>query len=258
MPIITFDSKESIPEGLGEAAKQNGEKWEVNVVLKSKLDEFRENNIALSEERDNLKATNESLSKIIGEDSEAFVNELTDLRKTAQQVADGKLKASNDIEAEVENRVKAMREGYESQIAELTTKNKAANEAVAEGQRKYNNTVVDRYITDAVLNPESGVNPAALPDILARARGIFKVAEEGKVVAMKSDNVVLYGADGATPMTGEEWVAALKKDAPHFFKSNTGGGAGGSDKKYPNGMSKEDFEKLPASQRLRYANEGKI
>jgi hypothetical protein len=60
-------------------------------------------------------------------------------------------------------------------------------------------------------------------------------------------------------MTSDEWLGSLKKDAPHFFKGNTGGGAGGADgKKYPNGMSAEEFQKLPPEQRLAFANQGKL
>jgi hypothetical protein len=257
MPVLTFASKDEIPEGLEDSAKQNGDKWEVNVVPKAKLDEFRDNNIALAEERDTLKATNTQLSGLIGEDADNFKTELEALRKTAQQVSDGKLKKSDDIEKEVDNRVKQMKEQLEAQLIEAENKNKTLTAEVHDGKKKYANTVVDRHITDAVLKEESGVNPSALPDILSRARSTFKVNEKGEVVAMKDENVVMYGSDGATPMTADEWVTTLKKAAPHFFKGNTGGGAGGSDgnNKYPNGMSQEEFQKLPAQQRLAFANQ---
>lgn len=259
MPIVKFKTQEEIPEGLREEAKENGDSWEVNLVLKSKLDEFRDNNIKIAEERDDLKSKNESLAKIVGEDAEGFAEELEKLRSTAQQVEDGKLKGNDAIETEVTNRVNNMKASLEEQISALTKKNGELSNSLKDSDTRYKNSMVDRYITDAVLREENGVQSSALADIISRARGTFRVNEEGEVVAMKGDGVILYGADGTSPMTADEWIGSLKTQAPHFFKGNTGGSAGGNDgKKYPNGMTEEQFNKLPASQRLKYANEKKV
>ena len=264
MPILTFESKDKVPADFSEIAKEVDGKWTINVVAKAKLDEFRENNVALAEERDGLKTTIGAYKKVVGEDLEEFTNGLAELKTTAQNVTDGKLKSTKDIDAAVEarlvERVGAMKTEHEAQMSELLGKNKDLTSAVMAGEAKYNKTVVSKFITDAVIDGESGVTPQALPDILTRANEIFKVNEDGDVVAMKSDGkTIIYGSDGTTPMTGKEWVQGLEKTAPHFFASNTGGNANGGDTKgkFPNGMSQEEFNKLPAAQRLDFSNKQK-
>lgn len=57
MPDIVYDTLEAIPEGLRENAKKGDDgKFTVKVVLQSKLDEFRDSNIRVSKERDDLLA----------------------------------------------------------------------------------------------------------------------------------------------------------------------------------------------------------
>lgn len=259
MPVITFESKDKIPEGLQDHANEENGVFLINVVPKAKLDEFRENNISLAEERDRLKSTVDRFSAIGSiEQLEELNTELETLRDLDQKVKDGKLKPGDDFERELENRVRSMRESLEAQLAEAEKRNKEQASQIKAGDERYNSTIIERHVTDAALKEGSGVNTSAIPDILARARSVFKVNENGEVVPMRGDTII-YGEDGATPMTSAEWLGSLKKDAPHFFKDNSGGGAGGSDDtKYPNGMSKEEFNKLPASERLKYANIGTI
>lgn len=73
-----------------------------------------------------------------------------------------------------------------------------------------------------------GLRPAAIPDITARARVVFKLVN-GAPRAFEADGqTVRYGRDGVSPMTLEEWVDTQVADAPHLFESNAGGGAVGT------------------------------
>ena len=47
MTVITYESKEAIPEGLAEFAKEEDGVYSVNVVARTKLEEFRDNNTGL-------------------------------------------------------------------------------------------------------------------------------------------------------------------------------------------------------------------
>lgn len=257
MPEIFFSTMDEVPEGLKEIAKTVDGKVSVNVVPKIKLDEFREKNIELSKEKETLEATNKSLLTVVGEDAdlEAFATELTELREIKQKVDDGKLKGDDTIAKEVENRIKAVKNDYENQLKEVATKAKNFETEAKEYASKFKRSIVDREVTNAVLAEESGANPQALSDILTRAYSTFQVGEDGKLVA-KDGEATIYGSDGATPQTPSEWLQGLKEKAPYFFKSSTGGGGGGStDTKLPGGMKQADFDKLPASERLRLARE---
>ena len=82
---------------------------------------------------------------------------------------------------------------------------------------------IDNMIMDVAT--KNGVRPSALPDLLARARQVWKLNDNG-AVPMDGEKV-MYGSDPSKPMTSEEWVKKLAETAPHLFNSSTGGGAGG-------------------------------
>jgi len=256
MPDISFDSLDAVPEGLKEVAKDNGSgKFVVNVVPASKLDEFRNNNIAVSKERDTLKAFKDQWAPILGEDQDAFKADIERLRTVDQEVKDGKLKGSKDIEAEVTRRVEAMKTGYETRLQEAERLRVAAEATASAADQKFKRSIVDRAITDAVLHEKSGAEPRALPDIIERASKVFVVGDDGKLTP-KEGEAIIYGADGATPMTPAEWLGKLKEAAPYFFKASGGGNAGGGEKtKLPGNMSQKDFDALPPNKKLELARQ---
>src|SRR5665213_687673 len=98
MPNIIFPDQESIPEGLREFAKKEGDTFVVNVVPEPKLVEFRENNIRLSQERDSLKSAALKLAPVIGENIEEFLARYNDMVAVSKKVTDGQLKTSDAIE----------------------------------------------------------------------------------------------------------------------------------------------------------------
>ena len=89
MPKITFETLDQVPEWLRGDAKEVNGKIEADVVQTAKVDEFRNNNIKLSTERDALLKTNESLVALVGEDVEAFKTEIETLRKAIAHEAKG-------------------------------------------------------------------------------------------------------------------------------------------------------------------------
>jgi len=258
MPDIIYDTLDAVPEGLREGAKQVDGKVVVNVVLKAKLDEFRDNNVALATERDTLKTTVATLTGIVGEDPQAFTQQLEELRSTAQQVKDGKLKGTDAIEAEVNARVGSMKSDYERRLLETGRDVQTWKEKANEADTKFRRSLIDRGVTNAVLAEASGAQPQALPDILTRAYGVFQVDEKGHLIA-KDGEATIYGSDGATPMTPGEWLEKLKETAPYFFKQSSGGGAGGDGNGgLPNGMGTEDFQKLSGAQQLALARKAGV
>ena len=244
MPDIFFSSKEEAPEDFRDSlvATEDG-KFKINVVTNAKLAEFRDRNIEQARKLDEQTAWINKVKPIVGDDVDAFGTEVTDLRKTKRQVDDGQLKGSDNIEKEVASRVANMENDYKTQLAEMGTKLQNATEFGQTMSAKYNDSVRDREITNAVMAAESGANPEALPDFIQRARGVFTVTEDGTLVPKKGDTV-LYGADGATPMSPKEWLSKELEASPYLGKSSAGGGAAGErgGEKY-GGMAKADFDK---------------
>lgn len=253
MPDLFYSSLDQVPDGLREFALEADGKVKVSVVAKAKLDEFRENNVKLAKERDDLKTSVDKAKSIFGEDFDVASKELGDLRGVAQRVKDGELVENKGLDEALAERTKQMREGFETQIAERSREATAWKEKAGALDTRLKRTFIDRAITDVVLDPKSGVEPKAVTDILGRAYGVFQVSDDGKLTP-KSGDAVLYGQDGASPMTPSEWVATLKDAAPHYFKGSSGGGASGGDSKLPNGMSQAEYARLTPMQRLRMAN----
>lgn len=260
MPDIIFENEEKVPEGLREYAKKIDDgTFVVKVAPAVKLDEFRNKNIELSKERDVLVNSVKDARGVLGEDIEAFKAELTELRATAQKVKDGKLKENGDVEAEISRRVESMKKNFETQLSEKAKEAAEYANKVKVIDSKWRQTLIDRYVTDAVLNEKSGADPRALNDILKHAYTVFKVKEDESIVPMDGE-AVIYGSDGATAMTPVEWLAKLREKAPYFFKNSNGGGASGGqgsvkDKYF--GYTKEEFDKLPGAQKLALANKMK-
>lgn len=255
MPDLSFDSLDAVPEGLREDAKQNGDKFVVTVVSNKKLAEFRDNNIALRQKVDGIEPL-VSAYRALGEDPAKLAAELQELRTTAQQVKDGKLKGTDTIEQEVERRAKERLTGKDEAIADLQRKLQTAATEGTTWKTKYERSVLDQQITNAVIAADSVANPAALPDILSRAAGLFIVQPDGSIIPKKGDQV-LYGADGVNPMSVKEWLTKLVQEAAYLGKPSSGGGAnggnagGGVAQKY--GMSEAAFNSLPAQERIRLA-----
>lgn len=245
MPKLTFKTKDEVPEGLRDHAKETDGGFVVGVVHES----FRDRNIALSQERDELKTKVDSLSKIVGDDVEGFSATLAGLREMEQHVKDGKLTKKEDIDRTVEARMQAKEAGHRDALKAAQDK---ANAEKARGdgfESKFKGMVVDQAIISAVTAADSGANPAALQDILNRARAVFQAKDDGTLVAKKGETV-WYGADGENSIQPKEWLAGLLKDAPYLGKESAGtGGAGGKGLKVA-GMSDEAFQKLSPEQRI--------
>jgi hypothetical protein len=254
MPEFLFDADSMIPDELRSSATKNeAGKFVLNLVPKAKLDEFRESNIKVSKERDELLGKYGKVSQLVGEDADAFAKELAELRSTHTQVADGKLKKSEDIEKTLTERTAAMRKSFEDQSQNASKENaliKADNEALKGEIKKIN---IDRAITGAVLNGKAGALPEALPHILSEAYKVFVVEPNGDIIP-KNGDAIIYGADGSSPMTSDEWLLKLSEKSSYLFKPSAGGGATGAKDTNTGGMSAAEFAKLKPQQKLELAN----
>jgi hypothetical protein len=259
MPEIVFEALDKVPEGLREHAKEEDGKISVNVVPKTKLDEFRETNIKLAQERDSLKSSFDPYKEIIGDDPGKFKKSFEELQKIQKRVKDGELVANTSLEEAIAARTKELRADLEGKISSLSSDRDAWKDKATTIENKHKRSIVDRHVTSAVLSKDSGARPDALSDILERAYKTFKVDETKEAIIPYEGEQVIYGSDGASPMSPLEWLRKMKETSPYFFQSSGGGGAGGGPGiPGPQGYSQEQIAKmdLPTYQKLR--KEGKI
>jgi hypothetical protein len=118
----------------------------------------------------------------------------------------------------------------------------------------YKRTFIDRGITQACMDENLGVHPSAIIDLTRRAYEVFVVDEKNNPVP-KRDGQTIWGEDGATPMSFREWIdGVVRKEAPHYFKQNNGGGANGGGSEKFGGLTEAEFHKLSGKQQLAFAN----
>lgn len=255
MHTLTFEAEDSIPAELKPFAKEAEGKFQVTLVPQQKLNEFRDTNLNVVKDRDNLKNVLTKLSPIVGEDYskiDELLEELPRLRDIHRQVEDGKLQGSNKIQEEVENRIGAMKGEHENAIKHLNTLLEQEKNARSAAETRYKQTQIDRAVTEAVLKPESGARKDALAMFLREAYDVFKVDETGHVIPYDREGKIIYGSDGATPMSTSEWLKKQSERLPFLFEGSNGGGAPGGGK----GSVNID-QSLPPEERLRLAREAR-
>ncbi|MGD0746124.1 MAG: hypothetical protein ABSA45_13305 [Verrucomicrobiota bacterium] len=203
-----YATKQEIPAELQSFYVERDGAWLLDadgVVSQSKLDEFRQNNIALTNQ----------LKKFDGIDPDAVRQLAEDKRKLeeAQQLKAG------EVEKVIEARLKAARAEWEKLHGVVVAERDTLTGRLTAIQ------IDQAIVTEAT---KRGLRPTAIPDITARARMNFKLVN-GVPQAFEADGqTARMGKDGVTPMTLAEWVDALVSDAPHLFEANAGSGAAGS------------------------------
>lgn len=181
------------------------------VVPKGKLDEFRNNNIALKRQ---LEEVTERFAGIEMEPAE--IKALIDQKDAIEEAARNGRK-NVDIDKMLNERTARLREDYERRIS-----------AVSKERDGLSSQLAERVISQEVLRvaAEKGLRSTAQLDVTSRARALFTLAD-GKPVAQR-DGQPVYGKDGFTPLSVEEWVESLTAEAPHLFEGSSGAGANGA------------------------------
>ena len=188
----------------------------------ARIAEFRDNNIKLKEQLESMEQKLKKLSDFEGLDQEAARNALEELQKQKDQ----KLLSEGKLEEVLAQRTETMRSNFEGKIEALQNKLDATTKRASTFEEKYKTNVIDSQIQNAVSNFAT-VRPGAMRHVLASARDVWTIDEEGNPVAMK-DGKVVYGKDGSAPLTMEEWGEGLYREAEYLFEPNSGAGAGGN------------------------------
>jgi hypothetical protein len=220
-----FKSKEEIPgEHQAFYAEREGA-WVLDVegaVDKTKLDEFRSNNVALLKEMEELKA------KFAGVDPEEVKRMAEDKRKLEEEAA----RKAGDFDKMLQGRVKPLQE----QLQALSAERDALHGRLADLQ-------INQGAVAAAT--KRGLRPTAMADLALRVRSVFRL-ENGVPRAFEADGKTpKVGKDGVSPVTLDEWVEGLAAEAPHLFAENAGGGASGASRSGQGGSGAAPFGENP-------------
>lgn len=170
-------------------------------VPKGRLDEFRDNNLALTRQISDLQKRYEGIDP----------DQARALSERARHERDRKLIDAGRVDELVSERTATLR----AEFAGIASERERLKKELAAH-------VVDGAIRDAASR--AGVRAAAIEDVLARGRALFRL-EGGKAIALDGDKPV-YGRDGE-PLGVGEWISGLSAQAPHLFEASRGGGAPG-------------------------------
>jgi len=213
------ENQSEIPEGVESFYEEQDGKFVLKVeglTEKSKLDEFRNSNIELKKQVDEVQ---ETLEKFKGIDP-SIAREALEVKK---QMENKELMEKGQFEELLEK----SRVEYEGKI-EALQKHSTEQESSA---KKYKDELETYRITSAV---QSAVNEAGTPqssavaDILARAKNSWSIDEKGNLFCVDEQGKARYSENGSTYMSPQEWSKELIANAPHLFVPSNGSGANGS------------------------------
>jgi len=202
------------------------------VAPKEKVKEFRDNNIELTNQMKTLE------DKMAGLDIENMNKAFQTIQTMVQTESDKEmtdaLEQGQDavnalIEKRAATRADAMKTNFETELTEVNTQ-----------KASYRTQLEDAKINAELtrLAAEKGVRPTAVDDILLRGKQVFKLSDDGAVVAMK-DGEVVYNKENQ-PLSINEYMDDLATSAPHLFEQSSGGGANNDTKM--GGGNKDGFE----------------
>lgn len=164
-----------------------------------------------------LKESSDSLKRFDGIDPDAVKNILA---KFANDEEAG-LIAKGDIDTVLKKRTERMQADHEKRLqAEADSRTKAEGKAAKLADR-----TLQAVLRDAAAR--AGALPEALDDVVRRGAGTWVLNDDGDVVAMNGDEVML-GKDGKKPLTTQEWAESIRESAPYFWPATRGSGAPGS------------------------------
>jgi hypothetical protein len=165
-------------------------------------------------------------------------------------VDDGKLVKDSSLDEAVQKRTTQMQRDHQAQVETLNTNNKNLLTENEQLKQRVDNMELDSMVGLAARDDRSGIRTDAVQAVLREAREVFK-RRDNRFVPLDSEGNMIYGSDGASPMTPLEWIKTkLSSSAPYLFKDSTGGGSGGS-----NGLNGQDLSGLSPSERMRVARE---
>lgn len=147
------------------------------------------------------------------------------LMAQAKQAEEAKMLASGDLDALVSARVNPIKTDLEARLnatAKMVETIEAERKAAVQ---RYNTERINNSIRDAAI--QAGVLPSAIPDVLARANGLFSLSEDGQPVAIDPQTKAPKYT-GTNPYSPADFLAELRPQAGHFWGQSTGAGLRGS------------------------------
>jgi len=253
-----YDSETDIPAEFVELYTERNGKFELTGIegVKTQADVDRVQS-ALSKERQDHRATKETLTKFSGIDAETVHAQLEELESTKSQLealkGEGKLddaKLEPIIEARVKRAVGPLERDKAQLARSLDEMKKQLNEKDAETsglKQTLRNGSIERSIREAASRLK--VIPTAIDDVVMRGLSVLDVAEDGAIVTKD------------TAIGAADWLKDMQEKAPNWWSQSQGGGAqggkGGALSRADNPWTKEGWNLTKQGQIVKQVGEAK-
>lgn len=188
--------------------------------FKTKIGEFRSNNVALLKTQTDLKKEMEKYKDI---DPAKYA----EMQAKMDEISDKKLIEEGKLEELLSQRVERYQEEHNSKYSALEEVNSNLLGNAEKQSDKIRVLMIGSKITAAV-NEIGVVRKGAMVDIISRAKKVWELDDDLNLIPKKDGNVY-YGEDGKNPITPGEYAKSLYADAPYLFEASKGGGSQGNE-----------------------------
>ena len=218
-----IETSEQIPEGFADHYKEVDGKFVLEVdgmVPKGKLDEFRNNNISILKENQNLKERLDGYGDL---DIEAA----REAMKLKDELDTKRLMDRGQFDELLTKQTDKLSRQHESQVKKLTALLEQKEKEAATKQELLNQSVIDRGVQEA-LDAKPMLTTAARMLIADRARQTFQVDDSGGIISNDSDGNVKFAKNGVDTYGIQHYIDDYVidyQDDPSFVKPSSGGGA---------------------------------
>ncbi len=231
MPLkVLLKSLDEVDESLRGLYTKVGDEYVLDTDdgdFKSRIAEFRNNNIDLNKRLEALSNSAEELEKLKKQFAGLDPEQARKAIEKMQEMEDQKLIDAGKLDELLAQRTERMKSDYEGQISSYKENLEALQKERDMLKGKLQEVVIDNALQQAVTSVAT-VRKGAMEDVLARGRRRWRLNDDGNPVPIDDDGNVIYGKDPAKPMTMAEWAQSLVQDASYLFESNTGGGGQGN------------------------------
>lgn len=191
-------------------------------VDKGQLDEFRSNNIGLSQQKEQLEQQLQQLSTKFGDLDPEQAREAMEMMN---KIRDQKLIEEGKIEELIEARTKDMLANHSAREQELT---KAVKEWESKHTSLHNDFTKLKIGSDLLgaLSKVGKIHDSSRGIITDLAAQTWKLDEAQKLVAMNGDQPVYSPTDATKKLSPDEWAVDFANQYPYLFETTTGISAG--------------------------------
>lgn len=189
------------------------------MVLKDRLDEFRNNNINYKKRIEEMEQKLAQVDKMVDKEEYDVLKKELEKRQEEEKLAKG------NVEEVVRDRMARSKKEWEDRHKILQKDLDEKNQRYEKLHSDFQKTLIQKELVTE-LNRVGKIRQGAEADLLARAERIWRLDDNNQLVAFKPDGTEMFGKN-AERISVQEYCQDQLTDAAHCYESASGTGATG-------------------------------